>query len=89
VNYEASSAELADKMPTRIGVMTRITSDSRINVANAGHLLLDFLLKGRSNDNKSWRSSGTSSPSSQNGCDIHGHSPRNYLLLHAKLLPQF
>ena len=44
VNREASPAELADKMSTRIGVMTRIGLYSRINVANAGHLLLNFLL---------------------------------------------
>jgi hypothetical protein len=46
VNQEASPAKLADKLSTRIGVMTRIVVYSRINVANAGHLLLDFLLKG-------------------------------------------
>ena len=48
VNHEASPAKLADKLSTRIGVMTRIVVYRRINVANAGHLLLDFLLKGRS-----------------------------------------
>jgi hypothetical protein len=46
VNHEASPAKLADKLSTRVGVMTRIVVYSRINVANAGHLLLDFLLKG-------------------------------------------
>jgi hypothetical protein len=55
VNQEASPAKLADKLSTRIGVMTRIIVYSRINVANAGHLLLDFLLKGRSNNNRSRR----------------------------------
>jgi hypothetical protein len=55
VNHEASPAKLVDKLSTRIGVMTRIVVYSRINVAKAGHLLLDFLLKGRSNNNRSRR----------------------------------
>jgi hypothetical protein len=42
VNYEASSAKLADKMPTRIGMMTGITLDRRVNVANAANALSDF-----------------------------------------------
>jgi hypothetical protein len=66
VNHEASPAKLADKLSTRIGVMTRIVVYSRINVANAGHLLLDFLLKGRSNSNQSWRNTCALSADSTN-----------------------
>jgi hypothetical protein len=65
VNHEASPAKLADKLSTRIGVMTRIVVYSRINVANAGHLLLDFLLKGRSNNNQSWRNTCSLAPIQQ------------------------
>jgi len=42
VNYETSSSKLADKMPTRIGMVTGITLDRRVNVANAANVLCDF-----------------------------------------------
>jgi hypothetical protein len=74
--------------------MTRIILDSRINVANAGHVLLNFLLilahscsfllNRRSNENKNWRNFATSSRYIPNECDIDRQSyRRDSALFHA------